>query len=175
MSTTDDTIHTDPQPQEEQVDIDHDAKAWIQQQVDKEVKRVRDAGSSVLAFKLINCGITPNFDKRTARAINRLELDTNVDLSKVQQVMVSPPIPYPHKADFHYVNLILVTEKPIPFLAPYLYQENVKVIQPEKIFDEGRKKVPSKEVTLKNDMREFLFINKRGMRARFSIREYHGV
>ncbi|KAI9311712.1 hypothetical protein BX666DRAFT_1994791 [Dichotomocladium elegans] len=89
--------------------------------------------------------------------------------------MVSPAVSYPYKPDFYYVNLILFTEKPIPFLAPYLYKESVKVIQPEKIFDEGRKKVPSKEVVLKNDMREFLFINKRGIRGRFTIREYHSV
>lgn len=45
MSTADDTIPTDPQPQEEQVDIDHDAKAWIQQQVDKEVVNEQGAES----------------------------------------------------------------------------------------------------------------------------------
>ncbi|KAI8141505.1 hypothetical protein BJV82DRAFT_518261 [Fennellomyces sp. T-0311] len=154
--------------------IDQVAKEWIQDQVDHEVKRVRDAGSSVLPFKLINCGVVPNFEKKTARAINRLELDTNVDLSKVEQVMVSPAVPYPHKQDFLYVNLILVKlGQPIPFLAPYLYQTNVKVMQPEKE-QEGRKTIPSKEVTLKNDLREFLFINKRGARARFTIHEYHG-
>ncbi|KAI9272762.1 hypothetical protein BDA99DRAFT_477022 [Phascolomyces articulosus] len=153
-------------------DIDHSAKEWIQKQVDTEVKRVRDAGSSVLPFKIINCGIVPNFEKKVARAINRIELDTNVDVSKIEQVMVSPNTPYPHKPGFSYVNLILVTKQPIPFLAPYLYQTNLKVIQPEKE-QEGRKTIPSKEVTLKNDLREFLFVNKRGIRARFTIHAYH--
>ena len=48
------------------------------------------------------------------------------------------------------------------------------MIQPEKE-QEGRKTIPSKEVTLKNDLREFLFINKRGVRARFTIHSYHDI
>ncbi|KAG2234636.1 hypothetical protein INT48_003444 [Thamnidium elegans] len=147
-------------PIEMMEDIDHVAKEWIQQQSDKEVKRIRDVGSSVLPLKISNCGIITNFDNKRARAINRVELDTNCDLSKVQQIMVSPPIPYPHKAHFNYVNLILVTSQPIPFLAPYLYQTNLKVTQPEK--EEQGRKYASKEITLKNDLRDYLLINKKG-------------
>ncbi|ORZ02303.1 hypothetical protein BCR43DRAFT_481339 [Syncephalastrum racemosum] len=154
--------------------IDHVAKEWIQQQVDKEVKRVRDVGSSVLPLKIINCGIVPNFDNKKAKAVNRVELDTQIDLNKIQQVMVSPPVQYPHKPNFEYVHLILVTGQPIPFLAPYLYQTNLKVTQPEREDDNGRK-TPAKEIVLKNDLKQYLFINKKGLRARFSIHEYHSV
>ncbi|KAG0173674.1 hypothetical protein DFQ28_007985 [Apophysomyces sp. BC1034] len=156
---------------EDQIDVL--AKEWIQQQVDGEVKRIRDVGSSILPLKIINCGLVPNFEQKKARAINRVELDTMFDISKVQQVMVSPAVNYPHKPHFSYVNLILVTNQPIPFIAPYLYQTNFKTIQPEK--EEDGRKFPSKEVVLKNDLREFLFINKKGMRARLSIHEYHDV
>jgi hypothetical protein len=69
--------------------------------------------------------------------------------------------------------LILVTSQPIPFLAPYLYKTNLKVTQPEK--EEGGRKYPSKEVVLKNDLRDYLLINKNGVRARFTIHEYHDV
>ncbi|KAL1936309.1 hypothetical protein VTP01DRAFT_443 [Rhizomucor pusillus] len=161
----------DPVP-EEQIDVC--AKDWIQEQIDKERNRIRSTGALVIPLKLINCGVVPNFDERKARAVNRLELDTQFDLKKVQQVMVSPGIPYPHKPGFQYVNLILVTDKPIPFLAPYLYKLDVKVIQPEKDLRDDRK-LPSQEVTLKNDLREFLFINKKGIRGRFTIKEYHDV
>ncbi|KAI9245195.1 hypothetical protein EDC94DRAFT_551354 [Helicostylum pulchrum] len=158
-------------PIEMMEDIDHVAKEWIQQQSDKEVKRIHKVGSRVSPLKISNCGIITNFDNKRARAINRVELDTDCDLSKVQQIMVSPPIPYPHKAHFNYVNLILVTSEPIPFLAPYLYQTNLKVTQPEK--EEQGRKYASKEITLKNDLRDYLLINKNGMRARFTIHEYH--
>ncbi|CAO3652838.1 unnamed protein product [Mucor hiemalis] len=160
-------------PVEVMEDIDVIAKDWIQEQSDKEVKRIRDVGSSVLPLKISNCGIIANFDNKKARAINRVELDTNCDLSKVQQIMVSPPISYPHKPGFNYVNLILVTSQPIPFLAPYLYKTNVKVTQPEK--EEQGRKYPSKEITLKNDLKDYLLINKNGVRARFTIHEYHDV
>lgn len=160
-------------PVEVMEDIDVVAKEWIQAQSDKEVKRIRDVGSSVLPLKISNCGIIANFDSKKARAINRVELDTNCDLSKVQQIMVSPPVAYPHKAGFNYVNLILVTSQPIPFLAPYLYKTSVKVTQPEK--EEQGRKYPSKEINLKNDLRDYLLINKNGVRSRFTIHEYHDV
>ncbi|KAF7723140.1 hypothetical protein EC973_002322 [Apophysomyces ossiformis] len=149
-----------PVENEAEAQIDLLAKEWIQEQVDKEVKRIRDVGSSVLPLKIINCGLVPNFDQKKARGINRVELDTTFDISKIQQVMVSPATNYPHKPHFSYVNLILVTNQPIPFIAPYLYQTNFKTMQPEK--EEDGRKFPSKEVVLKNDLREFLFINKKG-------------
>ncbi|KAI8371578.1 uncharacterized protein BYT42DRAFT_537361 [Radiomyces spectabilis] len=159
-----------PENEEQKFDIDVQAKEWIEQQIEEEVNRIRKVGSSVLPLKILNCGIVPNFDRRKAKAVNRVELDTNIDVNKIQQVMVSPPVSYPHKAHFSYVNLILVTGQPIPFIAPYLYQNNLKVTQPES--EEDGRKYPSKLVTLKNDLREFLFINKRGIRARITIHEY---
>ncbi|KAI8078658.1 uncharacterized protein BX664DRAFT_362234 [Halteromyces radiatus] len=168
-----DNTKSDQEQPVEAAEIDHEAKAWITEQVEKEVKRIRDVGSSVLPMKILNCGVLPNFEQKKARAINRIELDSNNDVSNIEQVMVSPAIPYPHKDNFYYVNLILVTGKPIPFIVPYLYQHNIKVTQPEKEM-EGRK-IPSKQVILKNELKEFLFINKVGIRGRFSIHEYHDI
>ncbi|KAI8645157.1 hypothetical protein BD408DRAFT_412347 [Parasitella parasitica] len=161
-------------PLEAVEEIDVVAKEWIQAQSDKEVERIKHVGSSVSPLKISNCGIVTNFDYKRPRAINRVELDTECDLSKVQQIMVSPPTPYPHKDNFNYVNLILViSQQPIPFLAPYLYKANLKVTQPER--EEDGRKYPSKKVILKNDLREYLLINKKGVRTRFTIHEYHDV
>ncbi|CAO3650381.1 unnamed protein product [Cunninghamella blakesleeana] len=110
-------------------------------------------------MKILNCGVVANFDHKKPFAINRIELDTNYDISKIEQVMVSPATTYPHKDNFYYVNLILVTKNPIPLIVPYLYYNNLKVTQPEK--EENGKKIPSKDVVLKNEMKEFLFINKK--------------
>ncbi|KAI9474300.1 MAG: hypothetical protein EXX96DRAFT_529507 [Benjaminiella poitrasii] len=152
-------------------EIDVIAKEWIQEQSDKEVKRIHDVGSSVLPLKIKNCGIISNFDNKKPKAINRVEVDTNCDLSKVQQIMVSPPIAYPHKENFNYVNLVLVTSQPIPLLVPYLYKTNMKVTQPAR--EVGGRNYPSKEVVLKNDLKDYLLINKNGIRSRFTIHEYH--
>ncbi|KAI8067897.1 hypothetical protein BC940DRAFT_367529 [Gongronella butleri] len=157
--------------QVDQVDVDQTAKAWIQEQMDTEVNRIRTVGTSVIPVGIKNCGILPNFDQRKARAINRIELDTNFNVNKVEQVMVSAPVEYPHKENFFFVHVVLVTSSPIPLLVPYLYQAGLKVTQPERV--DGDRKIPSKEVVLKNDLKEFLFINKQGIRGRFSIHEYH--
>lgn len=66
-----------------------------------------------------------------------------------------------------------MTSQPIPFLAPYLYQTNLKVTQPER--EEQGRKYASKEINLKNDLRDYLLINKKGERSRFTIHEYHDV
>ncbi|KAI9276611.1 hypothetical protein BY458DRAFT_433514 [Sporodiniella umbellata] len=153
----------------EQIDVV--AKDWIQIESEKEVKRIQNVGSSVNPLKTLNCGIIPNFDNKKAKAINRIEIDTDIDLSKIQQIMVSPAIPYPHKQHFNYVNLILVTDQPTPYLAPYLYHTNLKVTQPEK--EEDGRKYPSKQIVLKNDLKDYFLINKKGICARFTIHEYH--
>ncbi|KAG1459311.1 hypothetical protein G6F46_007744 [Rhizopus delemar] len=171
MSTAEEKALAEQLAAEETEKIDIVAKEWIQAESEKEVKRIRDVGSSVIPLKTLNCGIIPNFDNKKPKAINRIELDTNVDLSKIQQIMVSPAIPYPHKEQFNYVNLILVTGQPVPFLAPYLYQTNLKVTQPER--EEDGRKYPSKQIVLKNDLREYFLINKNGICARFTIHEYH--
>ncbi|KAI7866535.1 hypothetical protein BDF14DRAFT_1882515 [Spinellus fusiger] len=177
MTSHTDTPTMNTTEQVEQVeahkDIDVLAKTWILEQADKEVKRISKVGSQVTPLNIINCGIVPNFEMKKARAVHRVELDTENDISKIQQVMVSPALVYPHKPNFRYVHLILVTDQPVPYLVPYLYQYNLKVIQPAK--EEDGRKTPSKQVTLKNDLREFLFINKSGFRARFTIHDYHNV
>ncbi|ORX56412.1 hypothetical protein DM01DRAFT_1406717 [Hesseltinella vesiculosa] len=174
MQPANQDIPTSQDPSNEQdANIDLTAKSWIQEQLDKEVNRIHTIGSNVIPVKILNCGVIPNFDMRKARAVNRIELDTNFDVNKIEQVMVSPAVPYPHKDHYFYVNVVLVTGSPIPLIAPYLYHNAVKVTQPEK--KDGDRTIPSKQVVLKNDLKEYLFINKQGVRARFSIHEYHNV
>ncbi|SAL99609.1 hypothetical protein [Absidia glauca] len=97
--------------QVQSAEIDLDAKAWITEQVEKEVKRIKGVGSDVTPIKILNCGVLPNFDHKKAKAVNRIELDTEFNISKLDQVMVSPATPYPHKEHFYFVNVRCPKEK----------------------------------------------------------------
>jgi hypothetical protein len=83
-----------------------------------------------------------------ATVINRVECDTTFDFSKVTMILTSAETSCPVKSGFSYVNVVLFTEKPVPLLLPYLYD---KAHQPE------------------NDLSEWAFVNKNGLRVRHKM------
>ncbi|OZJ03604.1 hypothetical protein BZG36_03695 [Bifiguratus adelaidae] len=150
-------------------EIDLQARDWIKEQVSKEVTRLKEAGSPSLPLSIKNCGIVANMtNERRPKAINRVEVDTNFDFHKIVQVMISPPTPYPHKADYVYVNVLLFTDKPLPILIPYLYDTALKT----PVQNEGEE---VRDVVMKNDLKDWLFVNNLGVRARHKISEYHDI
>lgn len=86
--------------------------------------------------------------------VNRVEVDTTFDFTKVRMLLVSTPSTCWEKPGFAYVNLVLFTEKPVPLLLPYLYQRD---LQPD------------------NDLRQWVFINKKGERARHEVSQLEDV
>ena len=71
--------------------------------------------------------------------------------------MISPALVYPLKSDLLYCHVILLTDiTEIPLLTPYLYSS-------------------SSESGRKNDLKEWLFINNKGQRARHAVLQYHNV
>ncbi len=107
----------------------------------------------------------------------RQQLDTAFDFERrVKQILVSPAVAYPHKQDFAYCHVILLTENmKMPLLVPYLFPTRVV---PEA---EGEGAPPPPPSTprprkLRNDLRHWLFINSAGARARHSVEgEFHDI
>ncbi|KAF9400476.1 hypothetical protein BGX21_004213 [Mortierella sp. AD011] len=81
-----------------------DAKAWINENVEREVARIRSTGTNIEPLPVKNFGIVVDLSRKKATAINRIEINSSFDFKKVQQIMVSPGIVYPHKENFEYVN-----------------------------------------------------------------------
>lgn len=114
----------------------------------------------------LNYGVVYQDDHTPPLIINRIEFKSNFDFeSKIKQILVGTPTAYPHKKDFLYVNvdhcsrqLLLMTEKlEMPILVPYLFPGNLS--------------------TRKNDsdLKEWLFINAQGQRARLSCGQFHDM
>ena len=80
--------------------------------------------------------------------MNRVEVDTTFDFTKVTMLLVSAETACWVKPGYSYAHVVLFTEKPVPLLLPYLYD---KAHQAD------------------NNLREWVFINKRGDRARHSV------
>ncbi|KAF9082145.1 hypothetical protein BGX29_001405 [Mortierella sp. GBA35] len=166
-----------------------DAKAWIKQNVDQEVARIRATGTAIEPMAVKNFGIVVDLSRKKALAINRIEVDTKVDFKKVQQIMVSPGIPYPHKDNFEYVNVLLFTDSTeTPMLVPYLYDTKYKTQEP--LEDDDSLDNPSTAannttataaeserpwIPVKNNLTEWLLVNSLHQRAKHHIDEFHDI
>ncbi len=86
--------------------------------------------------------------------VNRVECDTTFDFTKVGTLLVSAGVACHLRPGYEYVNVVLFTEKPVPMLVPYIYD---RAGQPE------------------NNLRQWVFVNKKGERARHSIDSFTDV
>lgn len=81
--------------------------------------------------------------------INRVEIDTKFDFSKVERILISDSIPCPLKKGYSYVNVLLFTKAPIPLVFPYLYLKETK-----------------------NKLQEWVFINADKIRVRHHVDKF---
>nr|KAJ3422854.1 hypothetical protein HK105_005938 [Polyrhizophydium stewartii] len=138
--------------------VDREAATWSANMAAIEASRLRELSVKPLVMQPRNFGLVKDDSHSPPLIINRIQ--TNFPFSsRVKQIMVSEPIRYPHKDNFLYVNVLLMTEQTdMPLLIPYLYQGSL---------DKRRKDVPH------NDLKEWLIINSNGERARLSTHKFH--
>ncbi|KAF9321135.1 hypothetical protein BG003_003328 [Podila horticola] len=159
-----------------------DAKAWIKENVEQEVARIEATGTKITAMKVKNFGVVVNMSRKKPMAINRIEIDTTFDFKKVQQIMVSPGVSYPHKENFEYVNVLLFTDNTEPpMIVPYLYDTKFKTQEPVEESEESSIANNNAEennrpwINVKNNLTEWLLVNAQHMRARHHIDEFHDI
>ncbi|KAF9931938.1 hypothetical protein FBU30_009233 [Linnemannia zychae] len=164
-----------------------DAKAWIKTNVDKEVARIRATGATIEPLAVKNFGIVVDMSRKKPLGINRIEIDSKTDFKKVQQIMVSPGIPYPHKENYEYVNVLLFTDSTeTPMLVPYLYDTKYKTQEPleeeDPLNTNSSKAAAAMKagndrpwIPVKNKLTEWLLVNSLHMRAKHHIDEFHDV
>ena len=109
--------------------------------------------------------------------VNRIEVNTAMDFSKIIQIMVSDPISYPYKPGYAYVHVVCLTDKPLPLLIPYIYPERVSTT-PTTITTPDHPPIiqiasgPSGGVVLENNLKEWIFVNIKSQSARHHIQHY---
>ena len=95
--------------------------------------------------------------------MNRIDTESKFPFQKVQRIMVSAPLPYPHREDYKFVHVLLFTDKEIPLMLPYLYKCGGN--DGEKAAIDGED-VGAAEV---NDLSEWLFVNGNGESVRHRV------
>ncbi|KAF8980466.1 hypothetical protein BGZ46_004150 [Entomortierella lignicola] len=158
-----------------------DAKAWIKENVEQEVARIRSTGANIEPLAVKNFGIVVDLSRKKATAINRIEVNTSFDFKNIQQIMVSPGIAYPHKENFEYVNVLLFGESvETPMLVPYLYDTKFKTQEADN--EDNSTPVSSAGstdqrpwISVKNNLTEWLLVNSKHQRARHHIDEFHDI
>ncbi|KAF9398424.1 hypothetical protein BGZ94_006004, partial [Podila epigama] len=152
--------------------------------------RIEATGTTITPMKVKNFGVVIDMSRKKPVAINRIEIDSTFDFKKVQQIMVSPGMVYPHKENFEYVNVLLFTDNTEPpMIVPYLYDTKVKTQEP--IEENEDLSVGNKNngrtgdsttaennrpwINVKNNLTEWLLVNSQHLRARHHIDEFHDI
>lgn len=106
---------------------DQAAAQFLKAQVEKEAKRVRATGQKVLPVPILNCCIVREQEEGAERIVNRIELGTKFDFFAIRQILVSPPVSYPEREGYKYVNVVLLaSKKALPLLCGYLYDARIE-------------------------------------------------
>ncbi|KAI9138014.1 hypothetical protein BKA69DRAFT_1094463 [Paraphysoderma sedebokerense] len=180
------------QPVFTESDPDTFAKEWITEQVNNEISRLKSLSTSTspirpLPLPVSNMSIVVDYTRpKYPKSINRIEVQTAFKFNKVTQIMVSEPIKYPgtpapnpesnnenmnesenkSKENWEYVNVLLFTTTNVfPIILPYLYNPTYRT---SNINGSG-------SVPVKNNLKDWLFINSKGERWRHRIETFHDL
>eukprot|EP00761_Pharyngomonas_kirbyi_P003338 gb/GECH01003342.1/.p1 GENE.gb/GECH01003342.1/~~gb/GECH01003342.1/.p1 ORF type:complete len:179 (+),score=55.41 gb/GECH01003342.1/:1-537(+) len=116
----DDDLEDDGKEKEQEEDEDdrimRQSVEWMNSQLDNEKQRLQSQGTKVLPAPVKNTGVV----KESKRVVNRVEFNTAFDFDKIQQILVSDPIPCPMRPNHQYVHVVLITGG-MPLIFPYLF------------------------------------------------------
>ena len=111
-----------------------------------------------------------------------------MDFQSVQQLMVSEPIEYPFREGYNYVHVLAFTasSNSMALLMPYIYAPHLKrgPLSTDMLDRAARGEEVEEEViaakrhdkdAFENNLKEWVLINERYMRARHSIKEFHSI
>ncbi|CAE7211105.1 unnamed protein product [Symbiodinium sp. KB8] len=115
----------------EKVDLSEPLAAWAQEQVKAEVARVAGLGSKCLPVPVVSCATdVEQGEGADAKIVHIVEAKTKFDFARVQQILLSAATPVPEElqgtvngeaTELALVFLVLLGDKPIPLLLPYLH------------------------------------------------------
>jgi hypothetical protein len=89
----------------EAIERDREVVQWMKAQVEAETKRLKKNGAKVSVMNVKNTGIVREDEENAGVAKNRIEVNTNTDFDRVQQLLLSDPIPCPSRENHDYVNV----------------------------------------------------------------------
>jgi len=132
-----------------EIDIEAFLMQWFHSLVSKEVKRLKEQNINAIPVPVKGMDTIPAGHV----VLNRLEIDTNYDFTKITQIMVSDPIPCPFLPAYQYVHVLLfVNEKTPPIILPFFHQQQKN-----------------------NQLTDWLFINAKGEQAQHIVKNFYKI
>jgi hypothetical protein len=101
---------------------------WISIQIEAEIKRLSALSQRCIPVPVLMMAIVREAREEPPageRVWNHVEFKTSFDFSKVKQILLNDPIPCPCKDHHNLVLLVLITDHPVPMLAPHIYDARV--------------------------------------------------
>ncbi|EPY50532.1 hypothetical protein SPOG_01288 [Schizosaccharomyces cryophilus OY26] len=145
------------------VQVDEQARTWIQGKVEEELKRLESIGAKAVPLTAKNYSVI--LDENTDTVMNRIELKTSFDFNHVHQILLSPVQPYPYNSNLKFLYLVILTSLPHPMLIPYLFAPKVV----------GKNLLPRADGLIENTLKRWIFINEKLQRADHVVREFQDV
>ena len=112
------------------------------------------------------------------KVVNRIEIASGMEFSKIVQIMVSEPLAYPFRDGYSYVHVLCFTSSSntmallLPYIyAPWLRQQFSEESDTTDILASKKQELDS----FQNNLQEWLLINEQQHRSRHSIHEYHAI
>ncbi|EEB07242.1 hypothetical protein SJAG_02327 [Schizosaccharomyces japonicus yFS275] len=143
--------------------LDLVAKEWMAKKIAEEIERLKKQGAKAVPLTVKNTSVV--LDEDTDTVINRIELNTSFDFSRIEQIMLSPPQLYPHNANLQFVFVLCFTCLPHPLIIPYLYAPKLV----------GKNLLPRADGLVENTLKRWAFINDKMERADHVIHEFQDV
>lgn len=159
--------------------IDTTLNNWMFAQAEAAIEQAKKAGSNPLLIKPKNFStviIENNIH-------NRIEFDTSLDFSTIEEILVSEEIPVPEKKNYFYVTTVLFTKnKNSPLVFPYCYFRNLNGEFDESNFlgmnkDEKRrlkKKLKKKKIN-QNELCDWILVNNDLQESEHHIKGYSKI
>ena len=90
----------------------------------KEKERLKGLGVEPIDIEVVDMSVLVEGNKKQ---INRVIFNSEIDFSKVQQILISQATACPHRPGYQYVNVVAyISGKDIPIIFPYVYKTRLR-------------------------------------------------
>lgn len=104
---------------------DEQVAQFMKQQAEAEKQRLEKNGAKVGVIAILNCGLVKRQEKNKQTLVNRVEANSSYNFNNIYQLMVSDPVAVPCKANYQYVNVILLSKaSQVAQLVPYVFPKD---------------------------------------------------
>ncbi len=128
---------------------------WSVDLMRKEKERLKGLGVEPIDLEVVDMSVLVEGKKKQ---INRVIFNSEIDFSKVKQILISQGVQCPHRPGYQYVNVVAYAHgQDIPIIFPYVYKTRLR------------------SQAGKNNLKHWILINKKFQEAYHLVQAYETI